>query len=149
MFKVLSFITIFGWITITEVNQKLISVKFGKKSNLNKSKYLFKVKKQILNYSCGQLKFFDTDIFIDGSNLQKKIWGELKKIPYGKTKTYGEIAKKLNTSPRYVGNVCGQNKHLLIIPCHRVVRSDGSLGGFSGLGGIKLKSKLINMEKNV
>ena len=88
-------------------------------------------------------------IFIDGSNLQKKIWGELKKIPYGKTKTYGEIAKKLNTSPRYVGNVCGQNKHLLIIPCHRVVRSDGSLGGFSGLGGIKLKSKLINMEKNV
>ena len=58
-----------------------------------------------------------------------------------------DIAKVLKTSPRYVGNVCGQNKHLLIIPCHRVVRSDGSLGGFSGLGGIKLKMKLINLER--
>ena len=86
---------------------------------------------------------------IIGSPLQKKIWKELQKIPYGETRSYGFIAKKLKTSPRYVGNVCGQNKHLLIIPCHRVVCSDGSLGGFSGLGGIKLKNKLIKMEKNV
>ena len=80
--------------------------------------------------------------------MQKKIWNELQKIPYAKTKTYGEIAKKLNTSPRYVGNVCGQNKHLLIIPCHRVIRSDGKLGGFSGLGGINLKRKLLKIENN-
>ena len=80
--------------------------------------------------------------------MQKNIWCELQKISYGKTRTYGEIAKKLNTSPRYVGNVCGQNNHLLIIPCHRVVRSDGTLGGFSGLGGIPLKDKLIKMENN-
>ena len=60
-----------------------------------------------------------------------------------------EIAKKLNTSPRYVGNVCGQNKLLLVIPCHRVVKSDGSLGGFSGLGGLKLKKILLNLEMNV
>ena len=66
---------------------------------------------------------------------------------YGNTKTYGEIAKVLRTSPRYVGNVCGQNNHLLIIPCHRVVRSDGTLGGFSGLGGIKLKQKLLKLEQ--
>ena len=79
--------------------------------------------------------------------MQKKIWKQLINIKYGSTKTYGDIAKILNTSPRYVGNVCGQNNHLLIIPCHRVVRSDGSLGGFSGLGGIKLKMKLLNLEK--
>ena len=97
-----------------------------------------------LNFSCGKLKKFNLDIFLEGSILQKKIWKELQRIPYGKIKTYGEIAKNLNTSPRYVGNVCGQNNHLLVIPCHRVVRSDGSLGGFSGLGGIKLKKKLIN-----
>ncbi len=57
------------------------------------------------------------------------------------------ILQNFKTSPRYVGNVCGQNNHLLIIPCHRVVRSDGSLGGFSGLGGLKLKKKLLNLEK--
>ena len=55
-------------------------------------------------------------ILLNGTKLQISIWHELKKIPYGKTKSYGEIAKILNTSPRYVGNVCGQNKHLLIIP---------------------------------
>ena len=55
---------------------------------------------------------------------------------------------KIGTSPRYVGKVCGQNNLLLIIPCHRVIKSDGSLGGFSGLGGIKLKNKLLTLESN-
>ena len=148
MISILSFKTSLGWITLKESNQKLVSVKFGKKTNKGKSKYLIKVKNQIINFSCRKLKKFNLHINLDGSTLQKKIWKELQKIPYGKTKTYGEIAKTLNTSPRYVGNVCGQNNHLLVIPCHRVVRSDGLLGGFSGLGGIKLKNKLIKMEDN-
>ena len=148
MLKNLSFKTIFGWITIAENNRKLVKVNFGKKLNSNKSKFLTKVRDQILDYSLGNLILFNIDIYIEGSNLQKKIWNELQKIPYGKTKSYGEIAKKLNTSPRYVGNVCGQNKHLLVIPCHRVIRSDGLLGGFSGLGGIKLKKRLLKMENN-
>ena len=148
MINILSFKTVFGWITITEDNCKLLSVKFGKKKNFGKSNHLNKVKKQIIDYSFGKLKKFNISILVEGSSLQKRIWKELKKIPYGKTKSYGEIAKKLNTSPRYVGNVCGKNDHLLIIPCHRVVRSDGSLGGFSGLGGINLKKKLILMENN-
>ena len=90
---------------------------------------------------------FNVSIKLKGNKLQKKIWQEIKKIKYGKTKSYNEIAKKLNISPRYVGKVCGQNKHLLVIPCHRVVRSDGSLGGFSARGGIQLKQKLLNFER--
>ena len=148
MINILSFKTVFGWITITEDNRKLLSVRFGKKKNFGKSNYLNKIKKQIIDYSSGKLKKFNISILVEGSRLQKRIWKELKEIPYGKTKSYGEIAKKVNTSPRYVGNVCGKNNHLLIIPCHRVVRSDGSLGGFSGLGGINLKKKLILMENN-
>lgn len=148
MIKSISFKTVLGWITVTEFKQKITSIKFGKKLNLYKSQKLIKVRNQILNYCNGNLKFFNINIFIEGSDLQKKIWRELQKIPYGKTKTYGQIAKKLNTSPRYVGNVCGQNNHLLIIPCHRVIRSDGALGGFSGLGGINLKKRLLKIEKN-
>ena len=148
MTKVLSFETKIGWITIKAIDQKLLSVKFGKQKKQNSSPFLNIVKKQILNYISGNLKKFKLNLLIQGSNLQKKIWNELQKIPYGKTKTYGQIAKKLHTSPRYVGNVCGQNSHLLIIPCHRVIRTDGSLGGFSGLGGVKLKERLLNLEKN-
>ena len=92
-------------------------------------------------------KKFLTKLKIVGTPLQKKIWNQLSLIKYGHTKTYGDIAKTLKTSPRYVGNVCGQNNHLLVIPCHRVIRTDGTLGGFSGLGGIKLKQKLLKLEQ--
>ncbi len=80
-------------------------------------------------------------------NLQKKIWLELKKIKKGQTTSYGEIAKKYKMSPRHVGKICGQNKLMLLIPCHRVIRTDGSLGGFTSIGGIKLKKKLLKFEK--
>tara|TARA_Y100000591_G_C21551084_1_gene553728 strand:- start:39 stop:485 length:447 start_codon:yes stop_codon:yes gene_type:complete len=144
-----SFKTIFGWITIKSFNSKLVSVKFGKTKNLSNDKYLINISKQIKLYSLGRLKKFNLKYSLLGTPLQKKIWNELSKIKYGQTKSYGEIAIKLKTSPRYVGNVCGQNNLLLIVPCHRVIRSDGSLGGFSGLGGVKLKKKLIKLEINV
>ena len=144
-----SFKTIFGWITIKSLESKLVSVKFGKTKNLGNDKYLIYISKQIKLYSLGKLKKFNIDYSLLGSPLQIKIWNELSKIKYGQTKSYGQIAKNIKTSPRYVGNVCGQNNLLLIIPCHRVIKSDGSLGGFSGLGGIKLKKKLLNLEVNV
>ena len=143
-----SFKTIFGWITIKSINLKLVSVKFGKSRNSGNYKYLIKISKQIKLYSLGKLKKFKFDYDLSGTPLQIKVWKELSRINYGQTKSYGEIAKKLNTSPRHVGNVCGQNNLLLIIPCHRVIKSDGSIGGFSGLGGIKLKKKLLDLETN-
>ena len=147
--KSYSFKTIFGWITIKSLNSKLVSVKFGKDKKLGYDKYLLHVSEQIKLYTSGKLKKFNLDYNLLGTPLQIKIWRELSKIQYAKTKSYGEIAKKIKTSPRYVGNVCGQNNLLLIIPCHRVIKGDGSLGGFSGLGGIKLKKKLLNLEVNV
>ena len=102
--------------------------------------------KNLVNYFFQKTKKINSNIVLEGSKLQIKIWKELIKIPYGKTKSYGEIAKIVKTSPRYVGNVCGQNKHLLIVPCHRVIRTDGSLGGFSSRGGLSLKKRLLSME---
>ena len=143
----LSFKTSIGWISITEKNNLITSVKIGKEKNKGKNAILYKLKKQIIEFTEGKRKKFSIKLNVEGTILQKKIWKQLINIKYGSTKTYGDIAKILHTSPRYVGNVCGQNKHLLITPCHRVVRSDGSLGGFSGLGGLKLKKKLLNLEK--
>ena len=146
MEHIISFKTNFGWINAKELDDYVVSVSFGKLNKNNPSKTLNKLKKNIQNYFLGQELVWKFKLKIIGSPLQKKIWKELQKIPYGKTRSYGFIAKKLKTSPRYVGNVCGQNKHLLIIPCHRVIRSDGQLGGFSGLGGIKLKKRLLDLE---
>lgn len=146
MSNLLSFKSIFGWISISENKNKILSVSFGKRKNRGKSKSLFKLKSILNNYLLGKTQKLDFLILLDGTKLQIRIWNELKKIPYGQTRSYGEIAKKVNTSPRYVGNVCGQNKHLLLIPCHRVIRSNGHLGGFSGLGGLKLKQYLLNLE---
>ena len=142
----LSFKTAFGWITVTDFDKKIKSVEFAKKKNKGKSENLVEIKKQIIDFCLGKKKKILANIEMVVTSLQKKIWKELLKIPYGSTKTYGEIAKKIKTSPRYVGNVCGQNKHLLVVPCHRVVRSDGTLGGFSGPGGVKAKKKLLKRE---
>ena len=84
---------------------------------------------------------------IKGNQTQVKIWKELQKIKKGKTKSYGQIAKKYKISPRYVGKICGQNKLLLIVPCHRVIKTNGDLGGFSSLGGVNLKRELLELEK--
>ena len=85
---------------------------------------------------------------MDGNKVQIKVWNDLKKIKLGNTKSYGQIAQKYKLSPRHVGKICGQNKLILLVPCHRVIRSDGTLDGFSSIGGIKLKKKLLELEKN-
>ena len=147
MKKAISFNTKFGWISAIEENGKITEIKFLKTKNVGNSKILKKLKKIINGYFSKQKTSFNFPLEINGSLLQKKIWKELIKIPYGKTKSYGEIAQIVKTSPRYVGNVCGQNKHLLVVPCHRVIRTDGSLGGFSSSGGLGLKKRLLNLEQ--
>ena len=146
MKNTISFKSKFGWISASEKNNKILSVSFVKSNNRGKSILLNKLKKNLINYFFKKTKKINPNILLEGSKLQIKIWKELIKIPYGKTKSYGEIAKIVKTSPRYVGNVCGQNKHLLIVPCHRVIRTDGSLGGFSSQGGLSLKKRLLSME---
>ena len=141
-----SFKTELGWISVKKKRDIIFSLSFGK---TNKISNFTNIKNQINSYALGKLKSFKIDYHFEGTPLQKKIWKELSKIKYGEVTTYRQIAKKVGTSPRYVGNVCGQNKLLLIIPCHRVIRSDGKLGGFSGRGGIKLKKKLLSLEQNV
>ena len=146
MKNTISFKSKFGWISASEKNNKILSVSFAKSNNRGKSISLNKLKKNLNNYFSKKTKKINSNILLEGSDLQIKIWKELIKIPHGKTKSYGEIARAVKTSPRYVGNVCGQNKHILIIPCHRVIRTDGSLGGFSSRGGLSLKKRLLDKE---
>ena len=149
MLNVISFKSRLGWVSAVEKKNQIISVAFGKSKSKGSTKELKKLQKILSNYLSGKRKKITSNILMEGTKLQIKIWKELQKIPYGQTKSYKDIAKIVKTSPRYVGNVCGQNNHLLLVPCHRVVRSDGNLGGFSGLGGLTLKKRLLDLEQSI
>jgi methylated-DNA-[protein]-cysteine S-methyltransferase len=84
----------------------------------------------------------------EGTIFQIKVWKEISKIPKGSVKTYKEIAIIIGNpkSSRAVANACGKNPYVPIVPCHRVIRSDGKLGGYSGEGGINTKKKLLKNE---
>jgi|TARA_B100001142_G_scaffold50152_1_gene47398 methylated-DNA-[protein]-cysteine S-methyltransferase len=83
-----------------------------------------------------------------GTDFQIKVWNAISKIPKGRVKTYKELARSIRKpkASRAVANACGKNPFPIKIPCHRVIRSDGRLGGYSGKGGIKTKRKLLRSE---
>ena len=86
---------------------------------------------------------------LEGTEFQIKVWKEISKIPYGETRTYKELAEAIGrpNSSRAVANACCKNPYPPTIPCHRVVRSDGKLGGYSGVGGIATKKRLLEEEQ--
>ena len=87
---------------------------------------------------------------LNGTKFQVKVWKELLKIPSGETRTYKEIAILIGSpnSARAVANACAKNPYPILVPCHRVIRSDGSLGGYSARVGVNKKKKLLEQERN-
>ena len=87
---------------------------------------------------------------LNGTKFQIKVWKELLKIPSGETRTYKEIAILIGSpnSARAVANACAKNPYPVLVPCHRVIRSDGNLGGYSALGGVDKKKELLEQERN-
>ena len=87
---------------------------------------------------------------LKGTKFQKRVWKELLKIPFGETRSYKEIAISIGNpySYRAVANACGKNPYPITIPCHRAIKSDGSIGGYSAKGGIKRKRMLLVNEIN-
>ena len=85
---------------------------------------------------------------LKSTDFQKMVWNEIKKIPKGKTITYKELAKNIGKPRAYraVANACAKNPLLKIIPCHRVIRSDGKMGGYMGKKGIERKKSLLESE---
>ena len=104
------------------------------------------VKIQLDEYFTGERKIFDLDLAPCGTDFQMRVWDELLKIPYGETRSYGDIAMKLGNpgAARAVGAANGRNPLPIVIPCHRVIGSNGSMTGFGG--GIKTKEFLLQLE---
>ena len=126
-------------------DKSVIQICFTKrKIKLSKNPHLINAKKQVIEYTKGKRKIFTFKLDPKGTLYQKKVWEELKKIPYGQSVYYSSIAEKIQSSPRAVGNACGANKCLLIIPCHRVIaKNDNNNSVFSR---IIDKSLILKLE---
>ena len=105
-------------------------------------------KEQLLEYLSGHRVSFDIPIVMVGTTFQKSVWNALLKVPYGQTSTYLELAKNINNEKavRAVAQANGANAISVIIPCHRIIGSDGELVGYGG--GIPLKKRLLKLEQN-
>ena len=127
--------------------EKQLSLKI---SNNTTSKFAKEVQNQLNAYFQRRLKKFDIPVHIEGSEFSLKVFKEMSKIPYGKTKSYKQVAEKIKEpkSARAVGRVSGSNKLPIVIPCHRIVGSNGELVGYSGGGGLLFKSYLQLLEKS-
>lgn len=111
------------------------------------SKHLRALKKQLKEYFRGKRKEFMLPLITPGTDFQLEVWNSLKKIPYGETTTYLEQAKAINNpgAVRAVAGANGSNRIAIVIPCHRVIGSDGDLVGYGG--GLEKKSWLIDHER--
>lgn len=109
-------------------------------------KYLDQAESEVHEYLKGQRKKFSVKLEVVGTPFQKQVWQGLQEIPYGKAVSYKELATSIKKpkAVRAVGTANGRNNFCIIIPCHRVIASDGTLGGYSG--GLRFKKHLLNLE---
>lgn len=103
---------------------------------------------QLEDYFAGERQDFDLRLVLEGTAFQHRVWEALRTIPYGETRSYGEIAEQIGSPAafRAVGLANGHNPIAVIVPCHRVIGANGSLTGFGG--GLDRKRTLLNLEKN-
>ena len=129
---------------ITEIS--LVNVK-GENSLVNE--ILLQAKSEIEEYLKGERKVFTLPFKFEGTKFQNSVWSELLKIPYGEKRSYFDIAKGINNEKalRAVGTAIGKNPLLILVPCHRVINKNGSLGGFAC--GLDVKKKLLKTENSI
>ena len=137
-----------GIVEIICENSKLVSLKLVvccEKTSVE-TDFIKDIKKQLDEYFLGKRTIFNIKINPTGTDFQKLVWKELQKIPYGKTKSYSEIAAATGNknAQRAVGSACNKNPIMIIIPCHRVVSKNNNLGGYAY--GSEIKQKLLNVE---
>ncbi len=136
----------FGMLCLFEDGGNLVALEWGKTPDKQPSPLLEEARRQLNAYFDGTLQIFDLPLAPQGTSFQRAVWGQLRRIPFGARKTYGDIATAISGAPRAVGGACGRNPIPIIIPCHRVVGSNGGLGGYYGGDGIETKRALLRLE---
>lgn len=134
---------------------KIVSIEIEKRGRLSNdgepdksSPVLDKARKQLAEYFAGKRKSFQIPVSLEGTDFQKSVWNAVNDIPFGKVLSYGEVGHETGrpTAGRAVGGAVGANPVPIIIPCHRVLASDGRITGYSGGNGIETKAWLLDHE---
>ena len=139
-----------GRLGIAEKDGKISQVSFFDtvKGELLETPLIKEAYRQLDEYFKGKRKSFDLPLLLDGTEFQIKVWKALMTIDYGKTSSYGDVAKLIGSpkASRAVGSANNKNKIAIIIPCHRVIGSNGTLTGYAG--GLEIKQYLLDLEQN-
>jgi methylated-DNA-[protein]-cysteine S-methyltransferase len=137
--------TALGAFRVWQAGEAIIALTWGQGEKAE-TPLLAETARQLIAYGEGRLKTFDLPLAPRRPSFHQAVWREMLDIPYGKTRTYGELAQRLDGIARAVGTACGANPIPIIIPCHRVVAGGDSLGGFSGGQGVVDKRRLLVHE---
>lgn len=137
------FESVLGYITLKEKDGRLTAVTFGKEEGDKGCNVLLKAKRQIEEYISGKRKKFDLPIIFKGTKFQMAIWNYLLTVPYGKTTSYKVAAEYVGCAngARAAGRAIGSNPFAIIVPCHRIVSSNGNITGYRY--GVGIKTKLL------
>ena len=138
-----------GLLEITATDEAIVGVKPANHGeNVEANDLAQKCKTELEEYFAGKRKNFDLPLADEGTDFQKQVWEQLQLIPYGQTRTYGEIAKMMGKpkASRAIGMANHNNPILILVPCHRVIGADGSLTGYAA--GIEAKKYLLEFEKH-
>lgn len=135
-----------GRLTLTERDGALVRLAWSDGSASDWTELLRRTSQYLEAYFGGDLKMFDLPLAPQGTAFQKQVYAAMREIPFGATRSYGELAAELGSAARAVGGACGANPLPIVIPCHRVVAAGGRLGGFSGGVGASTKTWLLHHE---
>lgn len=141
----ISIATRIGRLTIEEIADAIVSVRWAHDPYGEPTPVLVEAAHQVEAYFAERLRAFDLPLAPKGSTFEKQVWAAMCAIPYGQTRTYGEIAEETSSGPRAVGRASGRNPIPVIIPCHRIL-ARGGLGGYSGGAGLPTKHELLALE---
>jgi len=134
-----------GNLILDEDQDAIVSIRWAEGPGGNGSPLLAEAARQLEAYFAGRLTEFDMPLRPAGSAFERSVWAAMQDIPYGETRSYGDLATATHSAPRAVGRACGKNPIPIVIPCHRVL-GKGWMGGYSGSGGLKTKEALLTLE---
>ena len=135
-----------GALTVTEEDGAIVEVSWRRGPTKTDNALLQEAARQLRAYFAGERRDFDLPLKPRGSEFQRAVWQEMLKIPYGETRSYGDLARATGGIARAVGTACGANPIPILIPCHRILAADRQLGGFSGGKGPETKAFLLTLE---